>query len=431
MSEFFDKMIDSLMDLLAIDSTQGMPHPLSPFGKGVGECLQYIDELSKKMGFVTHNEEGYYLTADVGEGDSFGILGHVDVVPWDDDWDYSPLGERVGDLIFGRGVLDDKGPMLCCLWATYELLQRGLKPRKKIRFVWGGNEESGWKCIERYMQNDVMPSQGFSPDGDFPVINCEKGLAHWQVKIPAPDGMTSIKGGSRGNIVMADCECTLHGKVDVKPSEKVKVTTVDGNTVLYATGKPAHASTPWQGDNALWHVLDALKSVNSQWAKLDSLLSHNDGSGVGAKLSDDKSGKLTFNVGCVDSEKRDGKTWITLTIDTRIPVTYPIHYVGELISKALGATAELVHFHNPLYVEQDSELVQSLLAVYNEQTGQNAKPIAIGGGTYARALPCGVAFGPIFPDQISTIHQKNEYVDIPTLRKTYEIYKQAIFKLCF
>ncbi len=431
MSEFFDKMIDSLMDLLAIDSTQGVPHPLSPFGKGVGECLQYIDELSKKMGFVTHNEEGYYLTADVGEGDSFGILGHVDVVPWDDDWDYSPLGERVGDLIFGRGVLDDKGPMLCCLWATYELLQRGLKPRKKIRFVWGGNEESGWKCIERYMQNDVMPSQGFSPDGDFPVINCEKGLAHWQVKIPAPDGMTSIKGGSRGNIVMADCECTLHGKVDVKPSEKVKVTTEDGNTVLYATGKPAHASTPWQGDNALWHVLDALKSVNSQWAKLDSLLSHNDGSGVGAKLSDDKSGKLTFNVGCVDSEKRDGKTWITLTIDTRIPVTYPIHYVGELISKALGATAELVHFHNPLYVEQDSELVQSLLAVYNEQTGQNAKPIAIGGGTYARALPCGVAFGPIFPDQISTIHQKNEYVDIPTLRKTYEIYKQAIFKLCF
>lgn len=431
MSEFFDKMIDSLMDLLAIDSTQGMPHPLSPFGKGVGECLQYIDELSKKMGFVTHNEEGYYLTADVGEGDSFGILGHVDVVPWDDDWDYSPLGERVGDLIFGRGVLDDKGPMLCCLWATYELLQRGLKPRKKIRFVWGGNEESGWKCIERYMQKDVMPSQGFSPDGDFPVINCEKGLAHWQVKIPAPDGMTSIKGGSRGNIVMADCECTLHGKVDVKPSEKVKVTTVDGNTVLYATGKPAHASTPWQGDNALWHVLGALKLVNSQWAKLDSLLSHNDGSGVGAKLSDDKSGKLTFNVGCVDSEKIDGKTWITLTIDTRIPVTYPIHYVGELISKALGATAELVHFHNPLYVEQDSELVQSLLAVYNEQTGQDAKPIAIGGGTYARALPCGVAFGPIFPDQISTIHQKNEYVDIPTLRKTYDIYKQAIFKLCF
>ncbi|MGN0765993.1 MAG: Sapep family Mn(2+)-dependent dipeptidase [Christensenellales bacterium] len=431
MSEFFDKMIDSLMDLLAIDSTQGKPHPLSPFGKGVGECLQYIDELSKKIGFCTHNEEGYYLTADVGEGDSFGILGHVDVVPWDNDWDYSPLGERVGDVIYGRGVLDDKGPMLCCLWATYELLQQGLKPRKKIRFVWGGNEESGWKCIERYMQKDVMPSQGFSPDGDFPVINCEKGLAHWQVKIPAPDGLMSIKGGSRGNIVMADCECVLQGKVDVKPNEKVKVTTVNGNTVLYAVGKPAHASTPWQGDNALWHILGALNSVSPQWAKLDSLLSHNDGSGVGAKLSDDKSGKLTFNVGCIGSENIDGKTWITLTIDTRIPVTYPIQYVGELISKALGAKAELTHFHNPLYVEKDSELVQSLLSVYNEQTGRNAEPIAIGGGTYARALPCGVAFGPIFPDQISTIHQKNECVDIPTLRKTYDIYKQAIRKLCF
>ena len=75
--------------------------------------------------------------------------------------------------------------------------------------------------------------------------------------------------------------------------------------------------------------------------------------------------------------------------------------------------------------------MQKLLAAYNEVTGENLSPITIGGGTYARALKCGVAFGPLFPGMESTIHQKDERVSIEDFRKMYEIYYHAIKKLLF
>ena len=174
MKDYFKYTVEKTMQLLAIDSVQSTPCSSSPFGEGVAKCLDLVCEIAKELGMTSHNEDGYYCTCDVGEGETFGILGHIDVVPYDDDWSANPLGEIKDGVIFGRGVLDDKGPMMCCLGAVGQLLEEGYKPNCKIRFIFGGNEESGWKCIDHYNEKDVMPKRGFSPDGDFPVINCEK-----------------------------------------------------------------------------------------------------------------------------------------------------------------------------------------------------------------------------------------------------------------
>ncbi len=431
MKDFFDKMLDCTMGLVAIPSVEGEPCEASPFGQGVGDALDYVEKVATSMGMTCHNEHGYYLTADIGEGECVGIMGHLDVVPVDNDWSHNPWGEIVDGKIFGRGILDDKGPMMCCLWATHQLLSQGKKLNRKIRFLFGGNEESGWGCIERYNQVDTMPPVGFSPDGDFPVINCEKGLADFRITLPAPSGLVDIRGGSRPNVVMADCSCTLAGNVDILPTDHIQVTHEGGNTILTAVGKPAHASTPQLGDNALWHILSALKD-NEDWAVLHKLFAHNDGSGVGAMLSDDQSGDLTFNVGTISSFDHDGTTMLDIMVDLRIPVSYTIQYAQGLLQKALpNANIELKHFHNPLFVDKNDDLVTTLLSVYNDCTGQHAEPIAIGGGTYARAMPHGVAFGPIFPGMESTIHQKDECVEISTLRQIYDIYLRAIDKLCF
>ena len=178
MSEkYFSQLIEKTFELVSINTVQANPCSISPFGEGVGKCLQKVEQLCKDFGFKTHNEDGYYVTATVGEGQEFGILGHVDTVPFDaKDWSVNPLGEMKNDMLYGRGVLDDKGPMLACLFAVKELLDLGYKPKYKIKFIFGGNEESGWKCIERFNQVDTMPSIGISPDADFPVINCEKGI---------------------------------------------------------------------------------------------------------------------------------------------------------------------------------------------------------------------------------------------------------------
>lgn len=431
MEDHFKAAVAKTMELIAIDSVQSQPCDRSPFGEGVADCLDLVCETAKSFGMTVRNENGYYCTCDVGEGETFGILGHIDVVPYDDDWTANPLGEIRDGKIYGRGVLDDKGPMTCCLYAVKQLLDEGFRPNCKIRFIFGGNEESGWKCIDRYNQVDVMPERGFSPDGDFPVINCEKGLVGYEVFIDMPKDILYIKGGSRVNIVMAKCECIIDGELAFPADPRLKAEIKDGKTYLTAFGKPAHASTPSEGENALWILLEYLsEELGGEYTRLFRKLCHNDGSGADVKLRDEKSGNLTFNAGVVDSQSKEGK--LHLLIDIRHPVTYTKEDIAERLKKSLNSDEVSVrNYHDPLYIDKDNELVQSLLSAYNEVTGENLSPITIGGGTYARALKCGVAFGPMFPDMESTIHQKDERVSLDDFRKMYEIYYHAIKKLLF
>lgn len=433
MKDYFQAMVQKTMQLIAIDSVQSAPCCSSPFGEGVAKCLDLICDTAKAMGMKVNNEGGYYCTCDVGEGETFGILGHIDVVPYDDDWSANPLGEIKDDVIYGRGILDDKGPMTCCLYAVCQLLDEGYKPKCKIRFIFGGNEESGWKCIEKYNEVDVMPTRGFSPDGDFPVINCEKGLVGYDVYLDMPKDMIAIDGGSRGNIVMSKCACAIYGELQSENTKDLQVKVKDGKTYITACGKPAHASTPWEGDNALWKLLDFLSDkLGGEYAFLKERLCHNDGSGANVKLADEKSGKLTFNVGVVNVENIDGKDKLHLIIDIRHPVSYTKEEVLRRLQEGLDTPLVSVrNFHDPLYIDKDNDLVQDLLAAYNKVMGENAEPITIGGGTYARALKCGVAFGPMFPNMESTIHQKDEKLAISDFKKMYEIYYTAIKQLLF
>ncbi|MEG1535887.1 MAG: M20/M25/M40 family metallo-hydrolase [Clostridia bacterium] len=500
MEDYFDKLVAKTLELLAIDSVQSAPCPSSPFGQGVGDCLAFVDKLATSFGFSTHNENGYYLTADIGQGEQFGILGHVDTVPHDEKWSANPLGELRDGGIYGRGILDDKGPMLACLFATHQLLSENKLPRKQIRFIFGGNEETGWECIERYKKVDKMPREGFSPDGDFPVINCEKGLANYSITLDKPSELVAISGGSRPNVVMpsatatidklvgnagesatndkiidnscdranatsdkvidnsCDCVNATSGKVidrsidnffdsanatndksnatSGKASDSstndgsLVVTYHDGKTILSSTGIPAHASTPSLGKNALWAILNFLSdNLGGEYSTLARLFCNNDGSGLDLAIADEKSGKLTCNLGVIRLTA-DGK--LELTLDVRFPISFSKDFVADKIrAKLPTAKVEIIHFHDPHFIPPETKLVSTLLAVYNNAMNVNEKPLAIGGGTYARALECGVAFGPMFPGQPSTIHQKDEFVTLRDFRKMYEIYYNAISALLF
>jgi len=230
---------------------------------------------------------------------------------------------------------------------------------------------------------------------------------------------------------MAKCSCEIDGVLGEAKNKDVKIQIKDGRTYVTAYGKPAHASTPYKGDNAFWKLLEYLSDeLGGEYTILRDMLCHNDGSGANVKLSDEKSGALTFNVGVADTNTKAGK--LRLLIDIRHPVTYTKEEILERLKKSLNTQdARVRNFHDPLYLEKDNPLVQKLLAAYNEVTGENLSPITIGGGTYARALKCGVAFGPLFPGMESTIHQKDERVSIEDFRKMYEIYYHAIKKLLF
>lgn len=424
MSDMFDEALRALKKLVAIDSVQAPPCADSPFGEGVAKCLRAVADDAKNRGFNVGLGDGYYVWAETGSGALFGVLGHLDTVPLGGGWHADPLGEIKDGVFYGRGVLDDKGPMTLAFYAVLSLLEEGRKPKRRIRFIWGGNEESGWKCIERYLQREEIPEEGISPDADFPVINCEKGVAHVRLTFAKPEEVVSIRGGERVNVVMPECRAKAYGEHKCELAESVS----DGATELVAHGAAAHGSTPFEGVNAGWKMLKTLADFSPECGRLAALLCDHDGAGLGIKCRDEKSGALTCNMGIIDTDTKN----IIVELDIRHPVDVPREDILNRLKAVEGVkSVELTAFHDPLYVSPDDELVRALSDAYNACTGESAKPIAIGGATYARALPKAVAFGPVFPGEKSTIHMPDERQSLEKLRKIYDIYRASFERLLF
>lgn len=427
----YNEAKESLIEVLKYDSVQGEPEPGKPFGKGVYDCLCYSLELMKSMGFRVKNVDGYCGWGEIGEGELFGVLCHLDVVPVGKGWTFPPFGaEEHNGKIYARGALDDKSPFIATLYAIKALLDEGRLPKKRIRIILGCNEESGWGCMDRYVKTEEMPVMGFSPDADFPVIYCEKGIVYHSIRYPKPLGLEFITAGERANMVPDEAVCKV--LFDKELFEKAKLclaeTEVCGEYLTIKThGVSAHGSTPENGENALIKLLDILRIKYPVFDELYKAFAANDGSGIGLNISDEPSGKLTLNLGTANTNANE----LVFELDVRHPVTYDKEFVTEKLKKNLTGKAEQTFFHLPLYVEKDHVLVKSLLAAYNKVMGTNAEPISIGGGTYARVLPCGVAFGPVFPGSGANIHCPDEYVDVAEFYKSMEIYYEAIKTLCF
>ena len=440
----FDEMLASLRKVLQFDTIKSPAKENMPFGEGNAKCLNFVLDLAKGMGFETYNCDNYAGHADFGHGEEiFGILGHLDVVPVaEKGWKAPPFAAEIIDgYLYGRGVLDDKGPMIACLYAVKQLMDEGFCPGKKIRLIFGCDEESGWGCMDYYAKKVKLPGVGISPDGDFPVINVEKGVCHLLLDAgKLPDGLT-INGGQRANIVLDECAAVVDGgikvyrKADSAQSDingDLEVCVKDGKTTITAYGKSAHGSTPQVGDNASWKLFKALKALYPDDQTINfvcnKICGDFYGESWGLPLQDAQSGKMTINVGFLRTEC--GR--LHLGLDIRYPVSYTQNEVLEKITQNSpdGVTFKVQGRHDPLYVPSDSKLVQTLLKIYNDATGQNDKPLAVGGATYARALPMGVAFGPVFPDDEKVIHETNERVSLDRLRLMTELYYQAVKELC-
>lgn len=433
MNEYCESIKNSLLALLAVNSVQGEAEDGAPFGKGTREALDNYLALASSFGLKTTVVDGYCGYAEVGEGELLGIPFHLDTVPFGKDWTHSPLGEIADGVIYGRGAEDDKGPAVAVLYALKSLLDEGRIPRRRIRLIAGLNEESGWKCIERYLETEEIPALSFSPDADFPVIYSEKGVLHACISVKKPDDILSFTGGERVNMVADRATLEVTSLSDAAFSKclkgNVKVKFIEGGFRLSAEGISAHGSTPEKGENAIIKILYAVKSSSESLADYYDFFHQTNGEGLGIKMTDDTIGDLTLNLGKVSTE--NGR--LLFYVDVRYPAPHTEEEIISLMRKALGAEAEISvkGRHLPLCVSPKSELVTSLLDAYNEVTGESARPISIGGATYARAFPNAVAFGPVFPGEESRIHQKDECISIDALVKCAEIYRAALLKLAF
>ena len=429
-----DEMLQTLKDLVAIPSVVSDAVGDYPYGEEVQKAYEFMMAKGEADGFIPKNvdNQGGHLDFPGKTDDIVAVVGHLDVVPAGDpaNWNPDPFkAEIIDGKMYGRGTIDDKGPLLAGYYAVKALKEAGFEPTKTIRVMLGLDEETNWYGMEYYMEREKAPVAGFSPDAEFPVIHGEKGMISFDLtkKINlSGDGdlkLISIKGGTVSNAV---------------PDSATAVISYNGKTTeITAKGVSAHASTPELGMNAISVIFDMLKDKAFCQKDANDIVGFFNyhlgfdihGERMRIAFEDEPSGKLSLNAGIVDIEGDQAK----LVIDVRYPVTYTLEQVMEGVHSVVDPYGWEVTENTgagPLYKPADDPLVVTLMDIYRKYTGQtDAKPITMGGATYARAVPNTVAFGPVFPGQVDLCHQPNEFIDIEDMVTSTKIFAEALYEL--
>ena len=429
--------VKTLERLISVPSYNQPAEERAPFGKGIRNALDEMMKICDELGFKTYEDpDGYYGYAEVGSGDKiFGIICHLDTVPAGDlgKWKHDPFkGTVINDAVYGRGSQDDKGPGIAALYAVKALMDQGYHFNQRIRFIYGTDEEILWRGIAEYNKKEAPIDSGISPDAEFPLIYAEKGLQQSYLVGPGTDQLKiSLKNAFNAVPDSAVYDGPKQDEVKAALDKHGFEYTSDGNSIT-VIGKSVHAMMAPEGTNAVLRLAIALDDV-FDFKPLDFIgkLFKEDATGSNV-LGDvrDESGQLTFNISSLEINENETR----MQIDLRIPVTVDRDNLLTKLSKQVAAyDLKYVHFDYlaPLYVPKDSKLVQTLMEVYKEQTGDvDAEPQISGGATFARTMNNCVAFGGMLPTTPDYMHQANEQWPLPDMYKAMEIYAQAIKKLC-
>lgn len=447
-NEHKNEIVKTFRELLQIPSvldddlqTKISNVPGEPFGPNIKKALDYMLELGKKDGFDTLNDEGFAGEISYKNGspkESVGILCHLDVVPVGKNWSYPPFEARIVDgKIYARGTSDDKGPTIACYYALKFIKEAGIKLKKEIKIILGTDEETGWRGIHHYLNRYPMPTIGFAPDCDFPLVYGEKGRMSFDLssKLEEDDIIESITGGERYNVVLDQVVAKL--KVNLEKeflqylNEHNLKGTVENNTYTIE-GLAAHAMEPFKGINAGCHMCNFLKDYSkNKMVQFVAKYFYEDVffKKMGLDYDDYEMGPITVNIGIMNITKN----FTRVTLDSRYPVRYDLDRFYDVFNKIVkeeSITITTQTCKEPHYISPDDELVVKLYEAYVKNTGDTVnKPFTVGGGTYAGVLKKGVAYGMLFPGEVELAHQKDEYISIDSLLKGILIYIDAILAL--
>jgi succinyl-diaminopimelate desuccinylase len=437
------QLIDMVERWIAVPSVKAEAAPGAPFGKEVRRMLDLAIADVEALGFSARDYDGYAMDAQLGDAEeAVAVLGHLDVVPAGDGWETDPFTVvRDGDKLYGRGTSDDKGPSLCALYAMKAIKAAGVPLKKSIRLILGCDEESGWEDMGYYCTHADMPEVGFSPDASFPLINTEKAMLHMALTAPVSAEGLQVKQmftGERVNVIPGESKALIEGGQDIADAVAAYAAktglpytaevTADGVWVT-AEGIPGHSAYPEGRRNAIGMMLLLFKElgVKGAFATLADVVGmESNGASLGCAYQDDVSGHLTCNMGILHLENGE----IFCTLDMRVPITADLDKLAANAKAALpGFTVVHESQKEPHHVPAESELVSGLLAAYHEETGLPADPQFTGGGTYAKCLKQGVAFGASFPDDEDLAHQAGEYVYLSKMITATKIYANALVRL--
>ena len=450
------QLVEAISRLVRIRSVREEARPGMPFGPGPAAALAEGLKLAEELGFSVKNYDNYVGAVDFNDQETqLHILCHLDVVGEGTGWTvtepYEPI--EVDGMLYGRGTDDDKGPVAAVLLAMQAVRDLGVPLKKNVRLLLGTDEESGSEDIAYYYSKEPYAPCTFSPDGEFPVINLEKGsykpvfTKTWAAESATPR-VKELHGGFRINVLPPEAECVVAGlsaeaaqpycdKAAAETGVTYVLTERGDDLHILCKGKGAHASTPEEGVNAitgLIHLLCALPlaKVGSTAAlhALNALFPHGDyaGKALGIAQADEMSGPLTLAFSLLELND----TGLSGQFDSRVPVCANednCKAVTEAAFAKFGFTAE-GGMQAPHYTPADTPLVSTLLKCYEQYSGRKGECLAIGGGTYVHDIPGGVAFGCAMPGFNGNMHGADEHTCIADQLTAAKIFAQAIIDLC-
>ncbi len=431
-----DEFLTSLKTLISYPSVLNEGENGTPFGQAIQDVLEKTLEICRSLGFTTYlDPKGYYGYAEIGQGaELLAVLCHLDVVPSGDeaDWRTPPFEATIKDgWIFGRGVQDDKGPSMAALYAVKALLDSGVKFKKRVRFIFGTDEETLWRCMGRYNELEETATLGFAPDSSFPLTYAEKGLL--QVKLHGPGSeQLELEAGEAFNVVPG--KASYQGELlepVVAGLQAASFEYEQNDQQVTVLGLPKHAKDAAEGINAIVRLATVLQPLEPHPALAfiaEAVGEDATGGRLFGDISDEPSGRLSFNIAglTLNSERSE------IRIDIRIPVLADKDQLVAKLADIAGRYQldyEEFDYLAPLYVPKDSELVSTLMAIYQEKTGDTSPAMSSGGATFARTMPNCVAFGALFPGVEQTEHQANERASLEDLYRAMDIYAETIFRL--
>lgn len=400
-----------LGQVLAIQSVKGQSSDEAPFGTGPRAALDQALKIAASLGLETgeiDHQVGFAQLA--GQtADYIGVLGHLDVVAAGDKWETPPYELSLqGDYMYGRGVLDNKGPIMGALFALALLKEQGIKLKRTVRVIFGTDEESGSQDILAYLAQEQPPIAGFTPDGKYPVVYAERGLLRCEIELPLNQPDQEIH--------------QISGNFD--PSyipDEAQVEFRDGTIHRYH-GKKAPSNAPELGDNVIRQIAVAgqnhpgLLGRYFQW--LSQISADTVGENLGVAYHDD-SGDLQLSVWGLELTAKALKIQLTI----RYPVTLDRENLVDRLTVRIPSKGKLHLLSEmaPLVVDPELPMIKIMREVYEEITKTDGTPVTTTGATYARSLPNIVAFGPSFPGQRGIAHKENEWLKVSDWQKMIAI----------
>lgn len=450
----FDNIVKDVIEIIKIKTVKDEAKRDAPFGENLKYGLEKTLEIGKRLGFRTKNLDNYVGYVEIGESEEYiAILGHIDVVPEGDrsKWSVDPYGgEIVNNCLVARGAIDNKGPIVSSLYSLKAILEENPNFNKRVRVIFGTNEESGDEDMKYYLVHEKAPKYAFTPDGRFPVIFSEKGIYtfSFREKINWENtDVLSIEAGTRSNVVPEVAKVSVKKQLEnrIKGSlEKIQtlskcsfeIKKEEDRIDIIVNGKAAHASSPERGINSILGMYLFLneiledKDAFKNFARFiaEKVGETTDGKFLGIASKNDETGDLTISAGITKK--------IDEYISVKFNIRYPISTKEKILDETLREKAEesgVIFYkenHNPpLYFPKDSILVKTLQDTYREITGRDEGPAALGGGTYAKLMPNTVAFGPNYREFKGNPHSFDECMDLDMLKIGIEIYAKSILRL--